>query len=414
MKYIFYFDESFHDRVIKLTKTGELNTKVDNALDSYIGVFWGCKEDSLTEITDRINLFEEKYRSRFDLENNVELKSQFITKKNYNHGVRTFSKDTYDFYWDLFSLLIEVKPILQIEIISKMEYALRRLFDESFFSRNKGIIESSFLYSLTKFYNVYHTKELVECLFNIHDQKTCYDFKKTLIRHLDTVLKATKDIERKKHEYLALKQLYRIINKSEIVFSTGDRFDFSYIPNFQGLSNLLLELAIPNEMVSVIIDNEEKTYKTAQRFDFYSVSQEDSKNSIQIRLADWISGFIGRMIYALQNDEKVLEDPIVNINDIENNDLSTKRLLSEEWFDIREKQYDLYILMFNTFITGHEYYWTTMTTIFSDNTIMFYALLRYFNSYGSFENYNCIDPLTHSERYNGLVVKELEDYYKRM
>ena len=60
MKYTFFFDEAFHDRVIRLNKTGVLNTMVPNALDSYIGVFWGCTNDCLPEITTEISTFEEK------------------------------------------------------------------------------------------------------------------------------------------------------------------------------------------------------------------------------------------------------------------------------------------------------------------------------------------------------------------
>ena len=54
MEYTFFFDEAFHDRIIRLNKTGVLNTMVDNALDSYIGVFWGCNSKDLPFITSNI------------------------------------------------------------------------------------------------------------------------------------------------------------------------------------------------------------------------------------------------------------------------------------------------------------------------------------------------------------------------
>ena len=80
MKYTFYFDESFHDRVIKLNKSGVLNTMVPNALDSYIGVFWGCKKEKAEEIESLLYVFEEKYIKKFGLENNKELTDSPWTK----------------------------------------------------------------------------------------------------------------------------------------------------------------------------------------------------------------------------------------------------------------------------------------------------------------------------------------------
>lgn len=363
-------------------------------------------------MTSKLSLFEEKYRDRFGLNAEQELKSQIIAKKNYNHGVRSFSKDTYDFYWDLFSLIKETEPILQIEIISKIEYVVRKLFDNIIFDRHFCINESTFVYSLTKFFYVYHTKELLEGLFGICDTKTSYNFKKILLKHLRCVLSETKDIKRKQREYPALKQLYEIINKSKIICTSDNEYEFSYILNFSGLSKLLNELGIRNSEVSLVIDNEEKTFQTAQDFGFNSIQQVDSKDNIQVRLSDWISGFIGRMIYALQNDTNMLEDEINCIEDVAQNDLSTKRILSKEWFEIREKQYDLYLLLYNSFIIGHEHYWTTMTTANCDQAILFYALLRHFASYETFEKYSTVEPAMHSEFYNTRLLAELEEYYK--
>lgn len=414
MKYTFFFDEAFHDRVIRLNKTGVLNTMVPNALDSYIGVFWGCTNDCLPEITTEISTFEEKYKKRFGLSEEQELKTQIIAKKNFSHGIRSFNRDTYDFYWDLFSLIKKTKPILQIEIISKTEYVIRQLFKNIIFDRRYNINPSTFIYSLTKFYNVYHTNELLESLFNIHDKRTSYNFRKILLNHLKCVLSEIKDIKRKQREYPALKQLYDIISKSKISFSSEGEYAFSYIPDYHGLSLLLNELNISNSDVSLIIDNEEKTFQTGMEFDFNSIEQVDSKENIQVRLSDWIAGFIGRMIYAIQNDEGMLEDKIEKINEISNNDLSTKRILDKSWFELYQKQYDLYLLIYNSFIIGHEYYWTTMTTSNCDQALLLYALIRYIASYDSFERFNSIEPEMHSEYYNSKLLNELNEYYKRI
>ena len=208
--------------------------------------------------------------------------------------------------------------------------------------------------------------------------------------------------------------MYDIISKSKISFSSEGEYAFSYIPDYHGLSLLLNELNISNSDVSLIIDNEEKTFQTGMEFDFNSIEQVDSKENIQVRLSDWIAGFIGRMIYAIQNDEGMLEDKIEKINEISNNDLSTKRILDKSWFELYQKQYDLYLLIYNSFIIGHEYYWTTMTTSNCDQALLLYALIRYIASYDSFERFNSIEPEMHSEYYNSKLLNELNEYYKRI
>jgi hypothetical protein len=149
-------------------------------------------------------------------------------------------------------------------------------------------------------------------------------------------------------------------------------------------------------------------------FDFNSIEQVDSKDNIQVRLSDWIAGFIGRMIYAIQNDEGMLEDKIEKINEISNNDLSTKRILDKSWFELYQKQYDLYLLIYNSFIIGHENYWTTTTTSNCDQALLFYALIRYIASYESFERFKSVEPEMHSEYYNSRLLDELNEYYKRI
>ena len=87
MKYVFYFDESFHDRKITIYENGHINTLQEEALDDYIGVFWGCERKLLDEYIIQLIDFESKYRNIFGLSKNKELKSEIIKKKNYTYGI---------------------------------------------------------------------------------------------------------------------------------------------------------------------------------------------------------------------------------------------------------------------------------------------------------------------------------------
>lgn len=64
----------------------------------------------------------------------------------------------------------------------------------------------------------------------------------------------------------------------------------------------------------------------------YKLSEENER----------LASFIGRMVYGLFNDEGVEEDTVTNIRKIGENDLASKRILSENWFDIDIQQFELY------------------------------------------------------------------------
>ncbi len=52
------------------------------------------------------------------------------------------------------------------------------------------------------------------------------------------------------------------------------------------------------------------------------------------------------MTYGLYNDEGVKEDIVTDIRKIGENDLTSKRILSENWFDIDIKHFELYQLLY--------------------------------------------------------------------
>lgn len=53
-------------------------------------------------------------------------------------------------------------------------------------------------------------------------------------------------------------------------------------------------------------------------------------------MADHLCGFFGRMMYSMVEDNSFKEDVLSNINNLADNDLTTKRLLNKEWFCLEE------------------------------------------------------------------------------
>lgn len=153
---------------------------------------------------------------------------------------------------------------------------------------------------------------------------------------------------------------------------------------------------------------------SSKAYGFQNVSFNKSDEKIELRLSDWIASFVGRMIFAIVSDKGLNEDSVIDIRDVAKNDLETKRYLSSNWFDLKERDFELYQLLYQVFIIEQGSYWSTMTFSYADQAILFYTLIRYFNKYETFEDYRKIDNQQHAIEYNKDVLIELEYTFENM
>lgn len=411
--YIFFFDESFHDRKIRVNKNGTMNILREDCLDNYVGVFWGCKRKELNKYIKALELFESRQKEIYGLSKEQELKSTVISKKNFKYGLRSFNKQTYSFYYDLFSLLEFMQPIIQIELISKMEYYLRNVFSAGKFNSIEPNI-STFYYVLTKSILTYHNKELIEALYDTTDREKAEKFRKLLIFNYKCIIDAIQGIERKETELEAMNEIVFLLSSVTFVDTPKREYDFPYFVNFEGLTKLLEEKDVDIDLTDIIIDEEQKTLDSSKAYGFQNVSFNKSDEKIELRLSDWIASFVGRMIFAIVSDKGLHEDSVIDIRDVAKNDLETKRYLSPNWFDLKERDFELYQLLYQVFIIEQGSYWSTMTFSYADQAILFYTLIRYFNKYETFEDYRKIDNQQHAIEYNKDVLIELEYTFENM
>ena len=412
MHYNFYFDETFHDRAITLNEYGEINVLDTSKNDSYIGVFWGVPNTQLSSVKKMLSKFEDKQKESYGLHDSQELKSTTIGKKNFEYGIKSFNEKTKEFYIDLFSVLLKIKPIIQIDVISKIEFFLRKILGATRFPYYTNV--NALYYSLTKFFIIYGNSELLGALYQVSDKESSEDFIKLLISQIKVLLEAIDGIERKTVEINAYQEIYFILKNTDIAMRFDNKCVFDYSPNFDGLIHLLNEIGISETNINLVIDEEEKTFQTAKNYLFKDVKKQKSHNSIQLRLSDWISGFVGRIMYSLFNDAGMKEDAVSDFNRIKDNDLVTKRIISKEWFEITKDDFKLYNLVYKVLIVNQEHHWSTMTMSFCDQTAMFYSLLRYFASYESYSEFCKVSSSMHSEYYNSCCCEELLRIYSEM
>lgn len=410
MKYYnFYFDEIFHDRKITIKPEGKINVFDDEKNDNYIGVFWGYPKMYESKIHEQLSLFEEKHREKYGLKR--EFKSKTIKKKNYTYGIRTLQREALNFYCDFFELMNDISPIIHVNAVSKVELLVRNIFVAQAFNNVSNTAIKLFYYSMSKFLLTYHTPELIKSMYNAVESGYDDEFKHVLMEHLFKVIQTMDGIARKKREIEACEFLIRMLMNYDMDLKVKEKYNFVYYQNFEGLINLLHEKNICLDKVNLTIDKEEATYKSIPMNTFASVSQKDSTESIEVRCADFLCGFIGRMIYALMNDRTIKEDPVVDIDRLKYNDISRKHLLSKEWFEIKEIHFNLYKSAQALLITKQMSYWSTMTWSFCDQICIFYSLLNYISSYNNYEQFKKISSEAHTEYFNLRCCSDLEQHY---
>lgn len=409
--YTFFFDESFHDKKIGLSDDGEFNFLKDASFDTYIGAFWGVRTKKLSNVHSTIEAFENIQKQRFGLDDDHELKTTTISKKNFEHGFRSFNRNSYCFYSDLFDLIHNIMPVMQITMISKMELYVRHFF------QNTGVDlsfvdQKLFYYSITKFIIVYGTEQLRHDLLTVKSKSDMDHFIELMISELQIIIRKMEIIPRKDREVESFRQLILILENADNATGVIEKqYPFEYKCSFDGLCRLLDEKHINITTTEVIIDEEINTLKASQLFVFEKTKTLKSHQSIELRLSDWIAGFVGRMIVALNTDEGLTEH-YESINELDEKDVVSKHLLSCEWFDINEDAFNLYQKAYQVFILDHQdEYWACMTGSYFDSTILFYSLLRYFGSYSDYSSYKKISSDMHSEYFNSCACVDLSQAY---
>ncbi|MBR3459203.1 MAG: hypothetical protein IKH21_00200 [Clostridia bacterium] len=411
MSYSFYFDETFHDRKIVLSENGTINTTRQDGLDDYVGIFWGCEQSKVDEYAKQLTDFEDKYRKLYDLPCGKEFKSEIIGRKNYRCGIQSFTKNALAFYNDLFQMLSNWSYVIHVSIISKIELLIRRALRGVIFPSFAN--KDAFIYSLAKLIVVHRPKQLIGAITSAANGGSSKEFRSVLLETLDAMIKASYGVPRKGRTIEAFEEMRYIIRSMVFTADFNEKTPFEYSIIYYGLENLLTELGIKAEDVTITIDEDEGTYNASKAFSFDSVQKGQSDNLIQLRLSDWLCGFIGRMLYALKNDENNREKALEDISKIDLDDIKKKRLLSSEWFDLRKRHFDIYLLLYRALIIQHEHYWTTLASVYSDDVICFYSLLRYFGSYKSFESFKEVSPELHAEYYNSHAIGAMENYYQK-
>ncbi len=372
--YTFYYDETFHDRKITI-KNGHLNSTLENSFDIYIGIFWGLEAHKVDQFCEELSYIEKKHRAILGLKDDEELKSTTFKKKQFSNGLKSLHKNTFNFYYDVFSLIDKYKTLIHFSTFSKIECFLLSLFSQSDIQYELDEFRGIIIEYLSRFIMVENHSDLLQELVKVDSQKSAEDFKLHL---LQTLTQEDSDF------ILFISAIVSAMDFSSLRYNA---VTFPYNFCFEIFTAFLEARNIPINKTNLIVDEETNTLKAASKLPFRSTGQAKSTELIQVRLSDWICGFFGRIMKELC------------IVSVEN-----RFEIEECWFDIRKEHYELLKLVNSIIDRQSKYAWANGSLGYTDSTLKFLAYFEYFNPFESFDAYSQLSSQEHVANFISLYV----------
>lgn len=384
-KYSFYYDESEHSR-----KINHKTITAENYFDNFIAVVVGWLSDNKGVLYERYAAFESKYQHR---QSNGELKSTTIKQSQLKSGFASLKDDTLSLLEDFLTLFDE-RILVYYAVTSKIEYIIHQLFKD--YENSLFVDMDAMKYSITKAIVLYQPSEIMAGMYN-HTGELIGLLKDFFTAQIEKD-KANKTLKQKEIE-----QFSQILFLLDDV-STIKTIDWNYDIAFMGFRKFLDEKGIHD--YSITIDKEGKnsnTAKAAERVGLCSVSEADSLTSCGIRMADMLAGIISKLLKAIHNAlEYASPEEMIN-----------KKILDKSWFDVNERQLALYKKLNQVAIELNNAWYKLFSGTYSDDLIVFIALLGFMNHFKSVEDIKKGLDMQ-GEYFNAYCCKQLAENFEQM
>lgn len=388
---IFYFDEAYHDKAITY-KNDSINLEKNNVEEFYVGCYVGSDE---WETIDKVVLELEQKHKRLLGAKDAELKSTALLKMSQlQYGLASLSKKTLDFYKELFEIL-SGKVKIHLSILNKYEFLLKECLPNVEWFHEHGVIYQTFVYSFTKFMILHPDYDFPSIMFSKRNDKWKI---KSILSILQEHIIKIKDIQKKESELLSVNSMIQVFSHPEFyLHSIPEKLHWGYDFSPKLFHAYCEELGIMPDCIYV--DDEENTVKALKKEFPVDVTGINSKDSAEIRVCDWMAGFISRMLLCYDRDYK---------NDKENDLTENIHFLAEQYFRNDDEFKSFMSLLYDLFIKQQESYWATSGSIYNDQSACFYTFLRYYDDCREYE----ITP--NPSDFNLMLSEELHDVFESM
>lgn len=398
---VFYFDESHKTDFITIKDDGRINIKNQNESDTSVGVFIGIPEEKIQIFERRFIEIEERTKRRIGMRPDEELKSTTFEKKHYKNGLSSFKGSMVEFYTSLIDLLLEMRPVIHISLISKTEILVYGLLESISVPDNVDADLKSLMFGLIKYLDTCAGPDAFRALCSAFSVQGFEAFKTTLVEdHLNYVAEGH-DGSHSRGEKEVFNSLMTFLNLCKFSISSEKTFDFPFVIMFDSLKINLYERGLDDRDMRLVIDGDTDQYPESEIF-FEKVGYGDSKQEPMIRVCDHLAGFLGRMIQSMFEARYCSDSHAGRVNP------SGRTLrLDDGWFELDESRYDLYKKLYLLFHRDHRYRLATMSMLYAESPVMFYALIEFMGTLRNYRIFSRIPPEFLREMYETFSVDKL-------
>lgn len=406
MKYKFYYDESYHDPAIT-QKDGVQNIDLEDASVYFTLCIVGISSDKLEDFISEYTLLENKYKKKIGVNESDEFKGSTFKAKYFKWGLAGIRKDYLYFYKDLFKLLSTYDVIINISIVNKFELLVRKLLGDNLKHSEK--FWKNFVYAFSKFFNTHKTEKLVKLIHT--DNVKVSDVLREINIIFDDVIEKMQGYELKRREVNVAKEIKYILSNYKIEFNIRDKYQRNYTYSLSGFKALMDELSISSYDIDLDIDGKgkriNKVIMSAEALlPCAKITGVDSKQNQGIRVADFVSNLMGRLIKSI---EKQLN---LNRKEIEEDgDYNKLNLINENWFNIDKDEFECYRTIGKFFSDRSSLYWTTFTGVYNDEVLVIFTIFQYFCDFYDYDEYKKTPIGDHAKKINKIVVEKLSEQF---
>ena len=388
--YKFYYDESEHSRKINY------NTVIaQNYYDNFVTVVVGWSEEKEKEVFEKYEDFENKYADRKD--KNGELKSITFKQKKFKFGFASLNKANTQFIMDFLSIFDESTK-LYFSVASKIEYLVLQFFIG--YQNNCFINADEFKYSITKALVLYRPQNVIKSIYDDNSKKFLEELKSFFRERIEC---NRSNMSLKEQENEAFENILYILDD----ISAIPELQWDYRMPFSGFAKYLQEEQIKN--YALILDKEgeqneaSRTMQAACEMGLSNVTEENSKDSCGLRMADMMAGIISKLLKALCDE--------LQYHSIAEG--TEKKLLNAKWFQLNEAQLNLYKKLYKIICKWANAWYKSYAGNYSDDLVCFIGLLGYMAHFENPEQFVNEKLEMQSEYFNGYVCQQLSDYFNR-
>lgn len=388
--YKFYYDESEHSRKINYNTVTAINY-----YDNFVTVVVGWSKEKEKEVFEKYENFEKKYTDRKD--RNGELKSTTLKQKQFDFGFASLNKANTQLIMDFLSIFDESIK-LYFSVASKIEYLILQLFKGY---HNYCFIDADAVkYSIIKSIVVYRPQKVIKSIYDNPEE-----FVGELKRFFRERIECNRsNIRLKERENIAFEIILCILDN----ISAIPELQWDYRMPFSGFAKYLHEEQI--KKYALVLDKEgeqneaSRTMQAACKMRLSNVTEENSKDSCGLRMADMMVGTISKLL-------KALCDELHYHSSVEGTE---KKLLDTKWFQLNEAQLNLYKKLYKIICEWDNAWYKSYAGIYSDDLVCFIGLLRYMAHFESTKQIVNEKLEMQSEHFNGYVCQMLDDYFKHI